>query len=248
MDLREQRRAIRHLLDERNPADGIASYFALHYDEKRTHLVTLPEKTVRADGYIALSRTGIDLFRPFLTMRLPEHDTDLAAKLIYSALPEETAVILNAPARYEPVLHALFDIQVEEKLKLYVPSTEPAEPIINVLVTQDTGANGHPRFLIRATDDPNRPVGASAGLNWMSPHFAEIAVNTNPGYRRRGWGRSVVSAMMRYVVENGRMPLYAVAEQNSASIQLAESVGLVDSGIRQLLIQGTLRPNPFGDR
>lgn len=247
MELYNKRRSVRHLLDERNPADGIADYFAFHHPEDRTSLVIIPENSVRADGYIALSRTGMDLFRPFLTMRLPEHDTNLAAQLIYQALPEGTAVILNAPLRYGPILHALFKVETEERLMLYVLSDAPHEPIINVLVTQDLGANGLTRFLIRAREDVGRPVGASAGLNWMSPTFAEISVNTNPGYRRRGWGRSVVSAMVQHVLAKGRRPLYAVSDTNDASIQLAESVGFVDSGIRKLLIQGTLKPNPFDD-
>lgn len=245
MELYEKRRAIRHLLDEQSPADGISDYFAFHHPEERTTLVMLPADSARADGYVALSRTGMDLFRPFLTMRLPEQDADLAARLIYRAIPEGTAVILNAPARYDPILSALFDKQTEERLMLYVLSDEPLQPIINVLMTQELGANGYTRFLIRAREEVGRPVGAAAGLNWMSPTFAEISVNTNPGYRRRGWGRSVVSAMVQHVLENGREPLYAVSESNEASVQLAESVGFVDSGIRQLLLHGTLRPNPF---
>lgn len=245
MELFDQRQAIRHLLDEQNPADGISSYFAFYYPKEKTHLVTIPEKGVRADGYVALSRTGMDLFRPFLTMRLPMHDHQLAAELIYKALPAETAVILNVPHDYVPLLQAFFTVQTLETLKLYVLADEEREPIINVLVTQDQHPNGYPRFMIRAHNDPGRPIGASAGLNWMSQTFAEISVNTNPSYRRRGWGKSVVSKMVEYVLENGRHPLYAVSEENHGSIRLAESTGFVDSGIRQALIQATLRPKPF---
>lgn len=245
MKIENKRQAIRHLLDSRHPADGIASYFAFNYADNKTHLVLYPEPPVRAKGYVALSRTGMDLFRPFVTLRLPEDDFEGATKLIYGAIPEGTAVILNILPSHYPLVQALFDIQAEERLKLYLLSEEKPEPIINVLVTQDTHPNGYPRFLIRANDDPSRPVGASAGLNWMGDHFGEISVNTNPSYRRRGWGKSVVSSMVQYVLRNGREPLYAVAETNTASIQLAESVGFVYSGIQQMLIQATLRPNPL---
>lgn len=245
MEQFDKRRAVQHLLDEKKIADGISSYFVFDYPENKTHLVTIPENSLRADGYMAISRTGMDLFRPFVTMRLPEHNYDLSAQLIYAALPEETAVILNIPPAYEPLIRAFFDIQTVETLKLYVLSEEKPEPIINVLVTQDKHPNGYPRFLIRANDDPSRPVGASSGLNWMSKTFGEISVMTNPMHRRRGWGKSVVSAMVQYVLQNGREPLYAVAEQNQGSIRLAESVGFVYSGTQQLLIQATLRPKPF---
>ena len=244
MSIEEKRRSIRHLLDEHHPADGIATYFAFYYAEEKTNLVTVPDDGVRANGYVSLSRTGMDLFRPFVTMRLPLHDLEMATTLIYKAIPVGTAVILNIPPDHYPIIEALFDIHSEETLKLYMLPQGQFQPIINVLITQDIGANGYPRFLIRANDEKTRPVGAVAGLNWMSDQFAEISVNTAPGYRRRGWGKSVVSAMVNYVLENGRTPLYAVSEENEASIQLAEAAGFVYSGVQQFIIQAVLSPKP----
>jgi predicted GNAT family acetyltransferase len=165
-----------------------------------------------------------------------------STEVIYEAIDTGTAVILNAPSRYAPLLHALFDIQTEEHLSLYQLRPSSYQPIINVLVTRDEAPNGLPRFLIRDRD--NDVIGASATLNWQSPGYAEIGVNTQPGYRRRGWGRSVVSAMANYLLENGRTPLYVVAQNNEASIQLAESVGFNDSSVREIMIQATLKPSP----
>jgi RimJ/RimL family protein N-acetyltransferase len=242
MALTQQRRAIFHLLDEANPGDAMAAYFAFYHPDDRTVLRPYSYTAPRAKGYIALSRTGMDLFRPFVTLRLPIHDMQTSTNVIYEAIDVGTAVILNAPSRYAPLLHALFDIQTEEHLSLYRLRPSSFEPIINVLVTQDKAPNGLPRFLIRDRD--NDVIGASATLNWQSPSYAEIGVTTNPGYRRRGWGRSVVSAMANYLLENGRIPLYVVAQNNEASIQLAESVGFTDSGVREIMIQATLKPRP----
>lgn len=242
MVLTQQRRAIFHLLDEKNLADGMAAYFAFYHPDNRTVLRPYPYTAARAKGYVALSRTGMDLFRPFVTLRLPIHDMQTSTDVIYEAIDVRTAVILNAPSRYAPLLHALFDIQTEEHLSLYQLRPSSFQPIINVLVTQDQAPNGLPRFLIRDRD--NDVIGASATLNWQSPSYAEIGVTTNPGYRRRGWGRSVVSAMANYLLENGRTPLYVVAQNNEASIQLAESVGFTDSGVREIMIQATLKPRP----
>jgi RimJ/RimL family protein N-acetyltransferase len=242
MALTHQRRAIYHLLDETNPADGMAAYFAFYHPDNRTILRPYPYAAIRAEGYVALSRTGMDLFRPFVTLRLPIHNMQTSTDVIYEAVDVGMAVILNAPSRYAPLLHALFDIQTEEHLSLYQLRPSQFEPIINVLVTQDKAPNGLPRFLIR--DRENDVIGASATLNWQSPGYAEIGVTTNPGYRRRGWGRSVVSAMANYLLENGRIPLYVVAQNNEASIQLAESVGFTDSGVREIMIQAVLKPRP----
>ena len=191
---------------------------------------------------MALSRTGMDLFRPFVTLRLPIHNMQTSSEIIYEAIDPGTSVILNSPSRYAPLLHALFDIQTEEHLSLYRLRPSSFQPVINVLVTQDKAPNGLPRFSIRDRD--NDVIGASATLNWQSPTYAEIGVNTKPGYRRRGWGRSVVSAMVNYLLENGRTPLYVVAQNNAASIQLAERIGFTDSGVREIMIQAVLSPRP----
>jgi len=242
MTLTQQRRAIFHLLDEANPADGMASYFAFHHPDNRTILRPFPYTAIRAEGYVALSRTGMDLFRPFVTLRLPIHNMQTSADVIYEAIDPGTAVILNSPARYAPLLHALFDIQTEEHLSLFMLRPSNFQPIVNVLLTQDKAANGLPRFSIR--DREKDGVGASATLNWQSPSFAEIGVNTQPGYRRRGWGRSVVSAMANYLLQNGRTPLYVISQNNEVSARLAERVGFIDSGIREIIIQAVLKPRP----
>ena len=242
MSLTHQRQAIAHLLDETNPADGMATYFAFHHADKRTILRPFPYSAIRAEGYVALCRTGMDLFRPFVTLRLPIDNMQSSTDIIYEAIDPGTAVILNAPAHYAPLLHALFDVQTEEHLSLYLLRPSSFQPIINVLVTQDKSANGLPRFAIR--DRENDVIGASATLNWQTPNFAEIGVKTHPDYRRRGWGRSVVSAMANYLLENGRMPLYVVAQNNKASVQLAERIGFHDSGHREIILQAILHPRP----
>ena len=243
MDLAEKRHAIRHLLYERDPAAAMAAYFAFHHPDAKTSITISPENAARADGFVTLSRTGMDLFRPFLTMRLPLNDLDQSAELLHRALQPGMAAIINAPANHGPLLQALFDIQTEEPLQLLVFDQGRYEPVINVLVTQADSPNGLPRFVVRSETTANDIV-ASAHLNWLSPTFAEIAVNTSPRYRQRGWGRSVVAAMVEYLLQNGRAPLFVTSEYNEASIQLAGSIGFIDSGVRTTMIQAVLRPSP----
>ncbi|MCP4356812.1 MAG: GNAT family N-acetyltransferase [Chloroflexi bacterium] len=237
----ERQRGIRHLLDEQNPADAMAAYFAFYHDEAKTILRPYPSETNRAEGYVCLSRTGMDLFRKLVTMRLPLSDMQASTDLIYQAMQPGSAVILSIPEPYNPLIQALFEVASEEKLRLFALRATRFEPIINVLITQDRGANGLPRFLIRDRQNSN-VAAASAGLNWQTRRFAEISVNTHPQYRRQGYGRSVVAAMANYLLSNGRTPLYAVSEGNQASIQLAQQVGFQDTLVRQMMIQGSLKP------
>lgn len=239
--LSKKRRAIRHLLDERHPADGMAAYFAFYHPDDKTNIVAYPADAERAEGYVAISRTGIDLFRPFVTLRLPRGDMQAGAALITQAMFPGTAVILNSRPQDYPLVQAMFDIQTEEHLQTYVLDPNRFEPIINVLVTQDSSVNGLPRFTIKQDDGRNRVMAASAGLNWISPHFGEISVTTSPNYRRRGWGRSVVAAMVNYLLQNGRTPLYVVSTHNEASIQLAERVGFAYRGIEHIMVQAVRR-------
>ena len=243
MTLSSQRTAIRHLIDERQPADALADYYAYYHPEQRTQLVVHPAGAARAGGYVSISRTAVDLFRPFVTMRLPLDDHPGSWELIASALPPETPIILYAPTDYEPLLRAFFEIESEDRLQVLVLDRGRYEPIINVLVTQSDGPNGLPRFVIRSTQDRSQILTASS-LNWQTDYFAELSVFTAPEQRRQGRGRSVVAAMCQYLLDNGRTPLYAVSENNLASQRLAESTGFVDLGIRRLLLQATRKEQP----
>ena len=240
--LSEKRRAIRHLLDEQNPEDGMASYFAFYHPDNMTGIVTYPADAQRAAGFVTFSRTGMDLFRPLLTLRLPQGDMQAGADLIEQAVAPGTAVFLSSRQQDYPLVQALFDVQTEETLLTYELDRSRFETVINVLVTSSKGPNGLPRFVIQQPDGrSNQMMAASAGLNWMSPHFGEVSVNTSPNYRRRGWGKSVVSSMVNYLLENGRKPLYVVSQQNEASMQLAERVGFTYRGIQQILVQAVRR-------
>lgn len=252
MSLAYKRRQVRTLLNETSAADASAAYYALYHPDDKSELFTYSDPAGLTQGYVCLSRTGMDLFRPLLTLRLPPAadggavDPELAAEFLHSALPTGAALIINAPQAYRPVITALFEIKSELALRLLMLDRNRYEPIVNVLVTESESYNGLPRFLIRANAGPdsatNPEIAASAGLNWQSPHFAEIYVHTRPAHRRRGFGRSVVSAIVQKVVSEGKTPLYAVGFGNDASKQLAESVGFSDTGLVDFLYEASLKP------
>lgn len=239
IEMSQRRRAIQHLLSD-SPADATAVYYAFHHPEGKSSVLPYPAEAERAEGFVTFSRTGLDLFRPLLTMRLPIADLETSAEVIYNAVQPETAVIIQAPADYLPLLQALFEVQTIEKLHLYTLDRNRFEPVINVLVTQNTGPNGLPRFVVRSQQDGQ--VVASAGINWQSPAYASLSVNTDAAHRRQGLGVSVLSAIVGYVVENGRSPLYEVAAQNTASQTLAQQTSFRNTGADKVLLQAILKP------
>ena len=239
MDLNQRRRAIQHLLSD-EPADATAVYYAFHHPDGKSSVLPYPAEAERAAGFVTFSRTGLDLFRPLLTMRLPIADLETSAEVIYNGIQPETAVIIQAPADYLPLLQALFDVQTIEKLHLYTLNHHQFEPVINVLVTQTTGPNELPRFVVRSQQDDR--VIASAGINWQSPEYANLSVNTDSAHRRQGLGVSVLSAIVGYVLENGRSPLYEVAASNSASQTLAQQAHFSNADADKVLLQAVLKP------
>lgn len=251
----EKRLAIRSILDPRSPVDATAVYYASYHPEDKVQITIIPETSQQAVGYLCSAMTGMDLFRPLVTMRLPQDnsrdqlDYSLSVKLLHESLPVGAPVIISAPARYRPLLGALFDIEKEDRLQILVLDQKKYEPVINVLVTRTETTSGLPRYIVRKTEQGmlghSGDILASAGLNWQSPQFAEIYVHTRDNFRRMGLGRSVVAALIQNVIETGRTPIYVVSENNEPSTHLAKSVGFVATGFEELLIEGSLRERPI---
>lgn len=236
-----KRQAIQHLLSSHSPQDAMVSYYALFHPQERTHLVLHTDKSGRVDGFLALCRTGIDLFRPLLTIHADSQE--IAAELINQALQPELPVIVAVRLEMRPLIEALFAVSGEAVASVYLLKRSDFHPVINVLVTRASTPGGDPRFVIR--EQPSDPgahaagaIVAQAGVNWRSPEFADIYVNTDPRVRGRGLGKSVVSALSNWLLEQKLTPLFTIAEDNDASRRLATSLGYQDTGMRQFLCEG----------
>jgi ribosomal protein S18 acetylase RimI-like enzyme len=233
------RSAIRPMLDDRSTADALAAYYALYHPADRSELFIHPNDLSAGppQGFLVRARTGMDLFRPLVTGRLHDDQTArvlferglLAGRPVYLTLPEAEARWANKYLQVtDPELHRIYR---------YAPAKY--EPEINVLVVTTTGLDGLPHCEIRTSDR----AGAVAGINWQSPRFAEVYVYTDPAVRGRGWGKSVVRALVGLILKSGRLPLYVVAETNEYSIRLAEAVGFEDTGQREFVGQAARANN-----
>jgi hypothetical protein len=238
MNLTDSRRAMRHLLDEHDPADARAAYYALQYDDARTHISTYRPNAPRAIGYVCQSRTGYDLFRPIVSMRLPIHNLDESAAILHHGLIPGFPVILNVPEAYMPLTLGVFDIFAEEEYKVLVLDRGRYRPILNIFVTHETAVNGLPSYAI--THQNQRLV--TAAVNWQTDHFADIALTMHSGARNAGWTESIISALSGHVVDQGRIPLLTLPTGDDFSAEAALSIGFVDTGIRDYLVEATLQP------
>jgi L-amino acid N-acyltransferase YncA len=184
------------------------------------------------DGFIAVCQTGVDLFRPLVTLRAPDERT--AADLLSTALAANRPYQVLVPITLASAVRSRLQTSRSALLQIYRLDPASFQPVINVLVQRVTSADGAPRFQIESQGE----VVAMSGTNWRSPSFAEIFVYVHPKGRGRGWGRSVVSACTAALLEDGLRPLYLVEEGNAASIQIAEGLGYVDSGSRHYVAEG----------
>ncbi|MCX6025991.1 MAG: GNAT family N-acetyltransferase [Chloroflexi bacterium] len=232
----DERTRLLRLLDERDVGDALACYYALHHAASRVQLSGALSPEGGLLGFLARAQTGQDLFRPLVTGRAPDFPTLTA--LVQAALAPGQPLYISLPMVNASWARALVDWATQTRLRLYVLRRESFSPVVNILVTRSTSPDGLPRYEIRLGER----LLAAAGLNWRSPAFAEVFVHTDPALRERGHGRSVVAALCQELLEAGCTPLYAADETSPASQRLAESVGFSDSGQREFVCTGTLRP------
>jgi RimJ/RimL family protein N-acetyltransferase len=232
----DERADLRILLNPRCAGDAMASYYALLHPASKTRLWKHHSPAGRLDGFLVRAQTGLDLFRPLVTLRAP--DSASTAELLQAAFPAPQSAMFSFP---EPLgLWVLPLLTVERMMQLRVLRLNPArlEPLINILVQRTHSPAGLPRYEIRNAE---RAV-AAAGVNWQSTDWAEIFVQTDPDVRERGYGRSVCAALCRQLLEEKKSILYAVEDDNAASIRLASGIGFEDTEEREILCVGSLRP------
>ena len=227
MSIHEHRQLIRRMLDDTSLVDAPTAYYALYHDSARTTLNTYCSASGRPRGFVGRFQTGHDLFRPLVTMQCAT--AEIAADLLAETLAPERPYLLFCNINQLPMTGGSFQIDNQRIFHIYYLDSKRFRSEVNVLVMENRAPDGQPRFEISAKEGHT-----VSGLNWQSPGFAEIYVFSDPAVRRRGYGRSVVSACTEHVLRNGRLPLYLVEANNSESIQLAETLGYVDSGARQV--------------
>jgi len=233
--LAELRQSIRPMLDVTSPMDALYVYYALYHDPDRTQLAVHTGEAGKADGFVAVCQTGQSLFEPTVVLRTV--DATAVSELLGRALTRGRPYYVITTLDLRNEVRAVLSVGQEERNHTYGLDMARFRPTINVLVVQEEGPDSGPRFVIRRGD----ALIAHSGVNWASPYFAEVFVQTEPAARERGWGKAVVQACTSWVLRNGRKPLYVVTNTNQASAALAKSVGYVDTGVREFAVSGSYR-------
>lgn len=225
-----RRRQAAALLDPHSPADALAVYYTVHSPADRTQ-VWVQTRAGATAGFLVSARTGMDLFRPLVTLRA-ESEAVLAA-LLEAGLPPGRPAYLTVPEALGVWANKYLHTTEAELHRIYRLRPERHQPMLNIHTVISHDPNGGPRCEIR----PAGELGAVAGVNWQSPRFGEIYVYTDPAVRGRGWGKAVVATLAGLILQTGRQPLYVVADSNDYSIRLAEAVGFEDTGFREFVAQ-----------
>jgi hypothetical protein len=227
MAIHEQRQQARRLLDDSNPADAPTAYYALFHDPARSTLFTQTDSDGRVTGFVGRFQTGIDLFRPLVTLRC--RDAECAADLLSVALAPGRPYLFFANVSQLPLVGGSLQVENQRILQIYQLDIARFKPLINILSRMKKSPDGLPRCEINSND-----MQSVAGVNWQSPAFAEVYVHTDPAARQKGWGQSVLSGVVRAILDGGRIPIYLVENGNDPSKELAAKVGFVDTGARQV--------------
>jgi len=89
MTIRDQRQIIQRLLDDTSLVDAPTAYYALYHAPERSALAIRTNRAGRPLGFAGRFTTGIDLFRPLVTLhaRGAEMAADLLAELLTPGRP-----------------------------------------------------------------------------------------------------------------------------------------------------------------
>jgi hypothetical protein len=235
-----QRAELASLIDERSAADAMAAYYALHHPEERVTLFVYQPTQGGLSGFLALARTGLDLFRPVAVPFV-----GVAAgltELLRAALRPGRPVVLQVPLEQRAWAQGVAEISDLHPSELHRLDLRRFKPILNVLVTESQSPSGWPRCEIRGPDGAL----AAAGLNWKGTRFAEIYLDVELRARGRAYGASVLSAICRRLIEEKVTPLYRVSADDLAALGEADDLGFRPTGIQTLACQAVLRTQPIG--
>jgi hypothetical protein len=226
----EERDRLRAMVEPHRAADAMACYYALQHPAARVRIwVREP-----GGGFLVRAQTGQDLFRPLVIMRARQPEG--AEELLRVALPPGSAFLLSLSA--EMALWPLPILCTESPTVLNLLELNAArfEPIVNIFVVHSQSPDGLPRYEIYHGDR----LLAAAGVNWQSPEWAEIFVQTEPDVQNRGYGKSVTAALCRQLLEERRRVLFAVTESNGVSRRMAEGLGFTETGASETLCAATM--------
>jgi RimJ/RimL family protein N-acetyltransferase len=148
------------------------------------------------------------------------------------ALPDQAERIARVLPEWSPsraILHLLGDSPrlpdvPPGRVRFLDPAVIPSLPASEELLRElGIGAQGSP---IAATFVDGEPVSfCYAGA--ITESLWDIAIDTLPGHRRRGYAALCVTHMIHHLQAQGKQPVWGAVDENPASWRLARKLGFV---------------------
>ena len=211
------REVVESLIAKGDAGDAVAAYCAWWHPDARVHVH-------REDDGVGLLLEGSSTLGPVSVLRassvavVPALLKTMSPGRRYLMAPWELADVIRETVRMENVEHnAVFWHEPVE-----VRGKDEEAVITLVGSSQPVTIHAEGNEVISAVGDTHV---SRCWYLWESPEFAEIGVRTDPGFRRQGLGRAVVSAMIASLSRRGLKTLFVTSIENVASLRLAAGLG-----------------------
>lgn len=214
----------------------MAGYYALHHPPDRVSLYGFYPNDDPPTAFLVLAQTGLDLFRR-LAIPFVGHAEPLVS-LLRSGLKEGRPVLVDLPIEQRDWAQEAVTFESPRINEIYRLDPDRFEPLINVLITEVSTPTGWPRFEIQS----RRGDRASAGVNWLGPHYAEVYVDADEAARSRNFGQSLLATITGRLLEAHKIPLLRIPDDGVARVAAAINIGYRPTGVRMLSAQASLKP------
>jgi hypothetical protein len=208
----------------------MAAYYGLQHPGDRTSLYGYYSPGGTLKGFLAEARTGFDLFRPLLIPFVGQEE--VLREMLGAVLPPLRPAVLAIPFEQRRWIGEDFIHLPNSVTEIYRLDPAHYEPVLNVLVVEDTSPDGWPRYEIRSKDDQ---VVASAGFNWIGENFGEIYLEAQAQVRKQRFTRSLLAAICGRLMVDKKIALYRIASAEKALLEEAIQVGFRPTGLRILM-------------
>lgn len=130
-----------------------------------------------------------------------------ADKLIRQPVPEGFSARRMDGVEDDDILQAFYAASSAEDLELAEIILDKPDPVIFGLF------------------DGQERMAAYASHRYWEDLLCDIGVLVHPDFRGRGLGRAAVSTLCDWCIENEKIPMYRVLEDNTPSVTIAEALG-----------------------
>jgi len=195
-----------------DPADADADYYARHHAGSVVHVARDGDAAgaiVHAAGFLG----------PVAVLRA---DHARVLPLLLAHAPRGSRYVKTTAALADGLVAA---VRVESPVRMrvaWLPHGAPPPPVL--VPAEIVVGNSEASVLV------DQVRASRCRVIWRSTRFAEVAIETEPAFRRRGFGRAAVAAMSSLLLREGVAPIYVTDVRNVASLRLAAGLGFVACG------------------